>query len=124
MKEETKSAKAERLIAEAIKRRGYIHPEWELVCKIDPDFFENYDRLYGSSIGKGGALPIKVKEFVALGILAFKGVPTEVLVAHMKRAMDHGATKEELIEVLEATTVPGGAPTLFNGLKALLDVIK
>jgi alkylhydroperoxidase/carboxymuconolactone decarboxylase family protein YurZ len=124
MKEETKSAKAERLIADAIKQRGYIHPEWELVCKIDPDFLENYDRLYGSSIGKGGALPVKVKEFVALGILAFKGVPTEVLVAHMKRAMDHGATKEELIEVLEATTVPGGAPTLFNGLKALLDVIK
>ncbi len=33
MKEETKSAKAERLIAEAIKQRGYIFPEWELVCK-------------------------------------------------------------------------------------------
>jgi hypothetical protein len=56
MKEETKSAKAERLIAEAIQQRGYIYPEWELVCKTDPDFFENYNRLYGSSLGKGGAL--------------------------------------------------------------------
>jgi len=94
MKEETKSAKAERLIAEAIKQRGYIYPEWELVCKTDPDFFENYNRLYGSSLGKGGALPIKVKEFVALGILAYKGVATEVLVAHIKRAMDNGQPRK------------------------------
>ena len=124
MKEETKSAKAERLIAETIQQRGYIYPEWELVCKADPDFFENYNRLYGSSLGKGGTLPIKVKEFVALGILAYKGTSTEVLVAHIKRAMANGATKEELVEVLETTTIPGGAPTLFNGLKALLEVIK
>jgi alkylhydroperoxidase/carboxymuconolactone decarboxylase family protein YurZ len=124
MKEEAKSAKAERLIAETIQQRGYIYPEWELVCKTDPDFFENYNRLYGSSLGKGGTLSIKVKEFVALGILAYKGAATEVLVAHIKRAMNNGATKEELIEVLETTTIPGGAPTLFNGLKALLEVIK
>ncbi len=124
MNEESKSAKAERLIAETIKQRGYIYPEWELVCKADPDFFENYNRLYGSTMGKKEGLPIKIKEFVALGILAYRNSPTDVLVAHMKRAMDNGATKQELIEVLEAATIPGGAPTLLNGLKAVLVLSK
>ena len=124
MNEETKRAKAERLIAETIKARGYIYPEWEFVCKSDPDFFENYNNLYNSSLGKSGALEIKTKEFISLAILAFRGLSTDVLTAHIKRAMDNGATKEELLEVLETTLIPGGAPTFFNGLKALLDLDK
>jgi alkylhydroperoxidase/carboxymuconolactone decarboxylase family protein YurZ len=124
MNEETKSAKSERLIEETIKSRGYIFPEWEFVCKSDPDFFENYNNLYASSLGKRGALEIKVKEFIALAVLAFRGVPTNVLIAHIKRAMDNGATKEELLEALETALIAGGAPTFFNGLQALLNLDK
>ena len=47
---------------------------------------------------------------------------SEGLVAHMRRAIRLGATKEELFEVLEATLVPGGAPTFHRGLSALLEV--
>ena len=69
MNEESKRAKSERLIQETIKARGYIFPEWEFVCKSDPDFFETYNNLYASSLGKKGALEIKVKEFIALALL-------------------------------------------------------
>lgn len=124
MSGEKKRAKSERLIEEAIKARGYIFPEWEFVCRLDPDFFENYNNLYTSSLGKSGALGIKIKEFIALALLAFRGAPTDVLVSHMKRAMDDGATKEELLEALEAALPAGGAPTFFNGLKALLSLDK
>jgi len=124
MNGEKKSAKSERLIEEAIKARGYIFPEWEFVCRSDPDFFESYNNLYISSLGKSGALSIKVKEFIALALLAFRGVPTNVLISHIKRAMDNGATKEELLEAFEAALIPGGAPTFFNGLKALLSLDK
>jgi len=124
MSKETKRAKSERLIEETIKHRGYIFPEWEFACRYDPDFFESYNNLYGFSIGREGALSIKVKEFIALGILAFRGLSTDVLVAHIKRAMDNGATKEELLEAFETALVAGGAPTFFNGLKALLNFDK
>jgi alkylhydroperoxidase/carboxymuconolactone decarboxylase family protein YurZ len=122
MVEETKQEKSERLIRETIQRRGYIFPEWEYVCKSDPDFFEKYNDLYGISLGKGGALPVKIKEFIALGILAFKGLPTDVLVLHIKRAMNNGATPEEVLEVFETALIEGGAPTFYNGVKALLDL--
>jgi alkylhydroperoxidase/carboxymuconolactone decarboxylase family protein YurZ len=42
------------------------------------------------------------------------------MVAHMRRAMEFGATREELFEVLETCLVPGGAPTFHRGLSALM----
>ena len=59
---------------------------------------------------------------VAIALLAFRGADRESLVAHMHRAIRLGATREELFEVLEATLVPGGAPTFHRGLSALLEV--
>jgi len=38
----------------------------------------------------------------------------------MKRALKFGATKEELLEAVETSIVPGGAPTFSIGLKALM----
>jgi len=43
-------------------------------------------------------------------------------VAHMRRAMQFGATPAELFEVLESCVVPGGAPTFHRGLTALIEV--
>jgi len=36
--------------------------------------------------------------------------------------LKHGATKQELIETLETAMIPGGAPTLGTGLKALMKI--
>ena len=119
-----KSLKSEKLIQEVMKHRGYIFPEWEFVCRSDPDFFETYNNLYGISLGKKGKLSIKVKEFIALGILAFKGVPTEVLTLHISRAIKNGATRAEILEAFETMVIEGGAPTFFNGVKALLNLDK
>ena len=63
-----------------------------------------------------------MREFVAIALLAFRGAEQAGLVAHMKRAIRLGATKEELFEVLETCLVPGGAPTFHRGLSALLEV--
>lgn len=42
----------------------------------------------------------------------------------MQRAIRLGATREELLEVLETCMVPGGAPAFHRGLSALLEVDK
>jgi len=52
-------------------------------------------------------------------VLAFPG-REDVVVAHMLRAIEHGATKRELLEVIQAAAVPGGGPTLSEGVKALM----
>ena len=59
---------------------------------------------------------------VILGILMYRGGSQEGLHAHMRRAIDHGATKRELLEAVQSAAVPGGGPTLSAGVKALMEL--
>lgn len=113
--------KAERLIEEMKKDRGYIYPEWELAARLDPDFMEAYNTLYRLALGKGRALPVKYRELIAIALLAFRG-EQEAVVTHIRRALRLGATKEEIFETFEAALIPGGALTFLRGLKALLQI--
>jgi alkylhydroperoxidase/carboxymuconolactone decarboxylase family protein YurZ len=122
MSDNDRTTQSEQLISRMQAARGYIYPEWELAARMDPDFTEAYNRLYELALGEGRHVSAKVREFVAIAILAFRGADRDALVAHMQRAIRLGATKAELFEVLEATLVPGGAPTFHRGLNALLDV--
>ena len=122
MSDNDRAMQAEQLIARMKAARGYIYPEWELAARMDPDFTDAYNRIYELALGEGRHVSAKVREFVAIALLAFRGADRESLVAHMRRAIRLGATKEELFEVLEATLVPGGAPTFHRGLSALLEV--
>ena len=114
--------RAEALIARMKAARGYIYPEWEFAARQDPEFVETYNRIYEQGLGEGKHVSAKVREFVAIALLAFRGSDKAGLVAHMKRALRLGATREELFEILETCLVPGGAPTFHRGLSALLEV--
>ena len=119
-----RARQADALIARMKQARGYIYPEWEFAARQDPDFVEAYNRIYEQGLGEGRHVSAKVREFVAIALLAFRGADTAGLVAHMQRAMRLGATPEELFEVLETTLVPGGAPTFHRGLSALIEATK
>lgn len=122
MSHEDRATQSDELIARMKAARGYIYPEWELAARTDPDFTEAYNRIYELALGEGRHVSAKVREFVAIALLAFRGAERDTLVVHMRRAIRLGATKEELFEVLEATMVPGGAPTFHRGLNALLEI--
>jgi alkylhydroperoxidase/carboxymuconolactone decarboxylase family protein YurZ len=114
--------RAEALIARMKAARGYIYPEWEYAAREDPEFVETYNRIYELGLGEGRHVSAKVREFVAIALLAFRGAEKAALVAHMERAIRFGATREELLEVLETCMIPGGAPTFHRGLTALMEV--
>ena len=116
--------RAETLIARMKSARGYIYPEWEFAARQDPEFLETYNRIYELGLGEGRHVSAKVREFVAIALLAFRGADRAGLVAHMQRAITLGATPEELFEVLETCLVPGGAPTFHRGLGALLEIVE
>jgi len=114
--------KADALIEQMKKDRGYIYPEWEFAARNDPDFVEAYNDLYRAALNDGQALDAKTRELVALGILAFRG-DVNAVKAHILRAMRLGASKQEILEAIETCIVPGGAPTFFVGLSALMKAI-
>ena len=120
---DNREQQAEALIAKMKAARGYMYPEWEFAARQDPEFVEAYNRLYELSLGEGQHVSAKVREFVAIALLCFRGGERAGLVAHMRRAIQFGATPAELFEVLEACVVPGGAPTFHRGLGALMEVV-
>ena len=103
------------------KERGYLPDQWAYLAHKDIDFMEAYDTLYKRAMGDGKALPAKMRELVSIGVLAHIGSENAV-VSHIKRALRLGATKQEVMDAIETTLVPGGAATFATGLAALMKV--
>jgi alkylhydroperoxidase/carboxymuconolactone decarboxylase family protein YurZ len=101
---------------------GYWSPALELMLELDPDFFETYVDL-ASVPWRTGVLEPKVKELLCIAI---DGAATHLyepgLREHIRRAIELGATKEELLEVLQLTATMGihsctvGVPILVEAL--------
>jgi alkylhydroperoxidase/carboxymuconolactone decarboxylase family protein YurZ len=104
--------------------RGDWNPLWDQMRELDPEFMEAY-LAFRSVPHKKGPLPVKFKELVMVAINA----ATTHLYApgvrrHMKNALRAGATPEEVVEVIQLTTVMGihscnlAIPILMEELKA------
>jgi alkylhydroperoxidase/carboxymuconolactone decarboxylase family protein YurZ len=105
--------------ASAVSPYGY--PFWDWVAREDPEYVKARKPLSELSIGPGKELSVKHREMVIIGILAFRG-RQEGVVAHMRRAIEHGATKRELLEAVQSAAVPGGGPTFSTGAQALMQL--
>jgi alkylhydroperoxidase/carboxymuconolactone decarboxylase family protein YurZ len=99
----------------------YGYPFWDWMAKEDPEYVRARGPLSALSVGEGKELSIKHREMVIIGILAYRCLEDGV-VTHMRRAIQHGATKRELLEAIESAAVPGGGPTLSTGVKALMQL--
>ena len=99
----------------------YGYPFWDWMAKEDPEYVRARGPLSQLSVGEGKELSIKHREMVIIGILAFRG-RKEGVIAHMRRAIDHGATKRELLEAIQSAAVPGGGPAFSTGAQALMEL--
>ena len=99
----------------------YGYPFWDWVAKEDPEYVKARGPLSALSIGEGKELSIRHREMVIIGILAYRGRQDGVI-AHMRRAIEHGATKRELLEAIQSAAVPGGGPTFSTGAQALMQL--
>jgi AhpD family alkylhydroperoxidase len=87
-------------------------------AQLDPAYAAARAEVRRLSVGEDGTLSVKVKELIVLGILASRGLQYGVE-AHMRRALDYGATREELFEAIKAAAVPGGGVAYSVGIRAL-----
>ncbi len=121
MADPTQEKRRKEIIAAMSKERGYMPAPWAYMAEKDIDFIEAYNNLYTRGLTDGKALPIKTRELIAMALLAYRGL-TDAVFEHGKRALKHGATKQELLEAVETMIIPGGAPTFATGLQALMRI--
>ena len=98
---------------------GYSEMDW--AAQLDPAYAAVRAEVRRLSVGEDGTLSVKVKELIVLGVLASRGLQYGV-VAHMRRAIEYGATREELFEAIKAAAVPGGGVAYSVGVRALQEL--
>src|SRR5438067_2063999 len=90
-----------------IEAHGYWNQAWESLLERDPDFFQAYAHFSSVPWVKGTLEP-KVKEFI---YTAFDVAATHLYVSglrqHIRNALGYGATKEEVLEVIELASLLG-----------------
>src|SRR5262249_59245144 len=91
------------------------------LLELDPDYFEAYLGLAAVPWRREGHLEPKVKELVLLAVdAAATHLHEPGIRLHIRRALEHGATREELLEVLQLTSTMGihsitvGVPVLLE----------
>jgi AhpD family alkylhydroperoxidase len=93
-------------------------PDWaETIGQIMPELLEPWLGIR-SQVMVDGALPRKIKELILVGINLVRRYPSGVE-NHLRAAMDAGATKEEVMEVIATAVLSSAAPAMFNGPRAL-----
>ncbi|MFD3484818.1 carboxymuconolactone decarboxylase family protein [Streptomyces sp. NPDC058665] len=102
--------------------RGTWGPAWESILRLDPDFLEAYLR-FSAVPWRSDHLPPKVKEFIYIAVdAAATHLYEPGIRQHVRAAIAHGATAEELVEVLELTSTLGIHATNI-GVPLLLEVL-
>jgi len=90
-----------------VKRRGFWTDTWNPLLELDPKFFEAYVD-FSSLPSKTGVLEPKVRELVTC---AFDAATTHLYgrgtKIHMRNALRLGATPDEIMEMLEITSLMG-----------------
>ncbi|MBN8510963.1 MAG: carboxymuconolactone decarboxylase family protein [Burkholderiales bacterium] len=111
-------------LCDRLRAAGEWNPAWEPFYALDPAWTEAFIAM-GTKPMRAGVLDPKVIEFIAIAVdascthLYAPGVRR-----HVRKALDLGATKEEITAVLQCVSVLGihtmslGAPILQEELSA------
>jgi len=87
--------------------QGYWSDEMENILKLDPEYFEAFT-AYEDTPWKIGVLKPKVKELIYIAVHAVMVTLNEPeLKCHIGKAMDYGATREDIIAVFEMVSCLG-----------------
>ena len=107
-------------VSNTLRASGYWNPEWDSFTELDPLWTEKFLDMAMHPMRKGLIEP-KVWEFISIAVDAscthMYGPGTR---RHIRRALELGATKDEIAAVLQGVSVLGlhansmGAPMLLD----------
>lgn len=108
---------------EAQRQTEDWNPVWDMMAEMDPDYLEAF-LAFRAVPQKQGPLPQKTKELIMIAInAATTHLWAPGVRRHMQNALREGASKEEIMEVLQLTSIMGvhsvtlGAPILAEELE-------
>lgn len=117
------SPEAKELLDKMYAERGYELQYHRILAQFDPDLLKSLNTSYERLNFESKYLDPKTRELAFIGILATEhewvGLPI-----HFKRALDAGATEEEIMEVICQMLVCIGLPTVLYTLEKWVEFLK
>lgn len=110
---------AEMLFGPAKKGEG-VYDLWR---QFDPELARHISMFFTGRLYAREILPQKVRELCAIAALTVLN-RTEELGIHIQAALNVGATKQEVAEVIFQMLTYGGVPTMVEGLKVAKEVLQ
>jgi alkylhydroperoxidase/carboxymuconolactone decarboxylase family protein YurZ len=111
-------------VCDQLRATGNWNPAWDAIAELDPAWAEKF-MVMGMHPVMSGVLEPKVLEFLAIAVDAScTHMYAPGTRRHIRKALELGATREEIAAVLQAVSVLGihssslGAPILLEELAA------
>lgn len=111
-------------VCDQLRATGNWNPAWDAIAELDPAWAEKF-MMMGMHPVMSGVLEPKVFEFLAIAVDAScTHMYAPGTRRHIRKALELGATREEIVAVLQAVSVLGihssslGAPILLEELAA------
>ncbi|OPZ76519.1 MAG: Carboxymuconolactone decarboxylase family protein [Alphaproteobacteria bacterium ADurb.Bin438] len=87
------------------------------LAKVSEEY-RSFGALAKNTLKDGTAIPPKTKEMIAIALgIAARCNPC--IVHHVKLGIQHGLTREEMVEVINISILMGGGPSSMYGAAAL-----
>jgi 4-carboxymuconolactone decarboxylase len=96
---------------------------YDLWRQFDPELARHISMFFTGRLYAREVLPQKVRELCAIAALTVLN-RTEELRLHLQAALNVGATKQEVGEVIFQMLTYGGVPTMVEGLKVAKEVLQ
>ncbi|MBI4179389.1 carboxymuconolactone decarboxylase family protein [bacterium] len=109
---------AKRCLQEMARTRGYVLDYHKVLVAEDLPFIRSLNGVLAVSYTDQRRLDRKTKELLFIAAFTALGAAKDVIKAHIEGAKRHGATKEEILELLELLVLPCGVPKFMLGYEA------
>lgn len=109
-REEHRELEHKELLESMSEKLGFTPQILEILGELDSESVKKYNRC-NKKLLSDGALPAKTKILVALAVVASKQCE-RCTVVQMQSALKNGATKEEIMELMDVIFITSGAPAV------------
>ena len=112
------SDESQSFLNQASRGRGYTLEMHRIMAKADLEWAKKYNTFIEATYTGQRTLDRKTKELLQIVVEAAHRADVEQIQAHVRVAMQEGATPQEILESLQAVIAPMGALAFRRGLQA------
>lgn len=110
-------------IDEMVQQRGYVLDYHKALVQQDFEVMKKANELVEAAYLKERTLERKTKELIFVVSLVVMRAPKAHIQSHIRAALNHGATEEEILEAIEISLPEAGVVVFQEGFEAWREVV-